>query len=206
MGNRTNQSSTLTGILSTNFSYLANDWLSVDGYDSNGNTTNSTKGVDTYDYENRLTVRTTGNTTIELLYDGDGNRVRKRVTVGTNVTTTWYVVDTKNLTGYAQVLEEHVKVNDGAVTLDRFYTVGLDLISQTLDSQPSWYGYDGHGSVRFLTDSNGTVTDTYDYDAYGNLIASTGTTSNRYRYTGEQWDEDLEFYYLRARYSNPATG
>lgn len=29
----------------------------------------------------------------------------------------------------------------------------------------SYYGYDGHGSVRFLTDSSGMVTDTDTYDA-----------------------------------------
>ena len=31
----------------------------------------------------------------------------------------------------------------------------------------SFYGYDGLGSVRLLTDALGTVTDTYDYDVLG---------------------------------------
>ncbi len=57
-----------------------------------------------------------------------------------------------------------------------------------------------------LTDANGVVTDTYDYDAFGNLIAATGTTPNRYLYSGEQYDADLALYYLRARYHNPVTG
>ena len=56
-----------------------------------------------------------------MVYDGDGNRVAK--TVG-GVTTN-YLVDDRNLTGYAQVLEEIV---GGAV--QRRYTYGLDLISQ----------------------------------------------------------------------------
>jgi YD repeat-containing protein len=34
----------------------------------------------------------------------------------------------------------------------------------------SYYLYDGHGSVRALADTSGNVTDTYDYDAFGNLI------------------------------------
>jgi RHS repeat-associated protein len=50
------------------------------------------------------------------------------------------------------------------------------------------------------------VTDTYSYDAFGNLLHSTGTTPNNYRYRGEQYDSDLGLYYLRARYYNPATG
>lgn len=50
------------------------------------------------------------------------------------------------------------------------------------------------------------VTDTYEYDAFGNKINSTGTTPNNYLYRGEQYDSDLGMYYLRARYYNPLTG
>jgi RHS repeat-associated protein len=70
----------------------------------------------------------------------------------------------------------------------------------------SFYGYDGSGSVRQLTDASGVVTDTYDYDAFGNKIGSTGMTPNNYLYRGEQYDPDLDLYYLRARYYNPSTG
>jgi RHS repeat-associated protein/prepilin-type processing-associated H-X9-DG protein len=62
------------------------------------------------------------------------------------------------------------------------------------------------GSVRFLTDLAGSITDTYDYDAFGNLISQTGATSNNYLYSGEQFDPDLGLYHLRARYHNPDTG
>jgi RHS repeat-associated protein len=65
---------------------------------------------------------------------------------------------------------------------------------------------DGHGSVRALTDTTGTVTDTYDYDAFGNLLHSTGTTPNNYLFSGEQFDPDLGLYYNRARYLNTSTG
>ena len=50
------------------------------------------------------------------------------------------------------------------------------------------------------------MTDTYEYDAFGNEVNSTGTTPNNYLYRGEQWDPDLGLYYLRARYYNPLTG
>src|SRR5208283_1119284 len=50
------------------------------------------------------------------------------------------------------------------------------------------------------------VTDTYDYDAFGNMIAQTGSTTNESRYCGEQWDSALQMYYLRARYYLPRTG
>ncbi len=43
---------------------------------------------------------------------------------------------------------------------------------------PSFYGYDGFGTVHQLTNSAGAVTDTYEYDAFGNKVNSTGTTPN----------------------------
>ena len=55
--------------------------------------------------------------------------------------------------------------------------------------------------------SHRAITDTYEYDAFGNLLnpASNGTPNN-YLYRGEQYDPDLSLYYLRARYYNPITG
>ena len=71
---------------------------------------------------------------------------------------------------------------------------------------PSFYGYDGHGSVRQLTNSSGTITDTYDYDAFGNLVSRAGNTPNNYLFGSEQYDPNLGFYYNRARYYSRAIG
>ncbi len=91
------------------------------------------------------------------------------------------------------------------------YVYSHDLISQTRPSAssgayPSFYHYDGLGSTRALTNDNATVTDTYTYDAFGNLLDKTGMTVNTYLYTGEFFDTQSGFYYLRARYLNPANG
>ena len=58
-----------------------------------------------------------------------------------------------------------------------------------------------------MTNLSGAVTDTYTYDVFGNLFnpTSTGTPSN-YLYRGEQYDQDLGLYYLRARNYNPLPG
>jgi RHS repeat-associated protein len=107
-------------------------------------------------------------------------------------------------------LQEHVSFNLQPATLNLVYTYGHTLISQDRLEGAVWrtsfYGVDGHNNVRYLTDLNGRVTDTYDYDAYGNLISRTGTTPNNYLFSGEQFDPDLGLYYLRARYHNPDTG
>jgi RHS repeat-associated protein len=74
------------------------------------------------------------------------------------------------------------------------------------DPVTSFYGFDGHGSVRYLTSPTGAVTDTYDYDAFGNLVSSTGTTPNNYLFAGEQFDPALWIYYNRARYYDQRQG
>ena len=44
------------------------------------------------------------------------------------------------------------------------------------------------------------------YDAFGILIASTGTTFNRFLYCGEEWDANLGMYNQRARWMEPGRG
>ncbi len=38
------------------------------------------------------------------------------------------------------------------------------------------------------------------------MISSTGNTANNYLYAGEQYDSNLDNYYLRARYYDPSVG
>jgi RHS repeat-associated protein len=203
VGNRMSANSTLPGINPIAGAYNADDEISSETYDANGNVIAT--GGKTYTYDSQNHMITANNGQVTMIYDGDGNRVSK--TVGG--VTTQYLVDDLNPTGYAQVVEEVV---NGAVT--RQYTYGLQRISQNLSPAvsgnstwtPSFYVYDGGGSVRQLTNSNGTVTDEYEYDAYGNSFTKSGTTPNNYLYRGEQYDQDLGLYYLRARYYNPNTG
>ena len=197
VGNRLNRNSSVAGLPSQTSTYDANDRLTSDTYDANGNTKVSTGGAYDYDFENRL-ITHTSSVASGFVYDGDGNRVAKTV----NGVTTNYLVDTNNHTGYAQVVEE---LQGGAVV--KQFTYGHDLISQRIvGSTLSFYCYDGHGSVRVLTDATASLTDAYDYDAFGNLIYRSGTTPNDYLYAGEQLDPNVGFYYLRARYMNPASG
>ncbi len=228
LGNRESRISTLPGVSSqTNLGYDARNRLESDDYDANGNTLWTTAETfpgelpvmpDRYDSHNRLIRRATDAGIVDLIYDGDGNRVGKIV----NGVATWYLVDTQNLTGYAQVLEElggpdnlTALASGEPLQLEVAYTYGLDLIAmdrREVDEfgNESWqfryYTYDGLGSVVALTDATGALTDRYTYDAFGLELETTGSTENAYRYTGEQYDADLCLYYLRARYFNPDSG
>jgi RHS repeat-associated protein len=209
VGNRTQKTSTLPGMPGTASSYNANDQLATDTYDAEGNTTASNGKGYVYDFENHLIQQGS----INIVYDGDGNRVSK--TIGG--TTISYLVDTQNPTGYAQVIQENYNFSGNPGTtfeITHSYVYGLERISErryyflnnVSTYSNAYYVYDGHRSVRALTDQTGTVTDTYDYDAFGNMIHSTGSTPNNYLFAGEQYDPDLNLYYNRARYLNVATG
>ena len=174
-------------------------------YDQSGNRISMEGGGKSanyvYDGDNRLvSAAVTENgivVTEEYQYDYNGNRI-SRTTDGNKV----YYLNETILGDYTQVLEEL----DASGNERCFYTRGSQLISQERDQNTSYFMTDGHGSVRQLTDSEGTVTDWYNYDPWGQIVSSEGETPNTYLYCGEQHDEATGYYYLRARYMDPATG
>lgn len=95
---------------------------------------------------------------------------------------------------------------DDSDSVTASYTYGDDLLSMMKSGEVWNYQYDGLGSTRSLTDSSGNESDTYTYDAFGSLLSETGSTENDYLYTGEQFDESLGHYYLRARYYDAEAG
>jgi RHS repeat-associated protein len=197
--NRVSRASGVSAVPSASYTYDGNDQLTTDSHDANGNTTSSAGHTYAYDFEDRLVSK--DGTAVTYQYNGDGDRVAK--TVGG--VTTQFLVDGLNPTGYLQVLEEVV---GGAVQTR--YTYGTSIISQTrnVSTTPvtSYYGSDAHGNITFLTDADGSVTDSYDYDAWGILVARTGTTPNSRLYAGEELDPDLGLFNLRARQYSPGTG
>jgi len=199
VGNRNSVVSSLGGVSSGTWSYNADDQRSSESYDANGNAQSVSGKLFGFNTQNELIEANSG--AVRMVYDALGNRVSKTA----NGVTTQYLVDDLSPTGVPQVIDE---LTNGVVT--RTYTYGLRRISEDQIVNKAWaasyFGYDGGGSVRQLTNSAGAITDTYNYDAFGNLITSTGSTPNNYLYRGEQWDSDLSLYYLRARYYNPMTG
>ena len=200
VGNRTSANSSLPGVQSVTLnSFNLDDWLSPETYDANGNTLTTGGKTFAYDSENHLVSMNGG--AVTMIYDAFGNRVSK--TVG-NVTTKYLVEDDVNPTGLPQVFEESVNG-----VLQRTYTYGLQRISENQQIRERGRPASTATTARKRTPVDqpaGGVTDTYDYDAFGNLLNSTGPTPNNYLYRGEQYDSDLGLYYLRARYYNPATG
>ncbi len=207
VGNRTQ--SIINGV-TTGYSYDDNDRLSQQGgetftYDDMGNTLTKTidSDITSYSYNAKQELTTADiteasvNTTSSYQYNIDGIRTSKTEDgISTN-----FLVDSNQ--SYAQVIAEIDDLN----TINVEYIYGDDLIGQDRQASGySYYLYDGLGSTRYLTDSLGTVTDSYDYDAFGSTLNQTGTTDNDYLFAGEQFDGALDNYYLRARYYDPGIG
>ena len=177
-------------------------------YDLNGNLVrvigSAHSALYEYNAENKLIKATVQNGSLvteeSYTYDYQGNRTSKTTHKSNGeFEYTKYLNDNSNLTNVLCELDENG-------TAKCVYTIGADLISQERDGRTSFYLYDGHGSVTAIVNESGVVTDTYCYDAFGNLISSTGSTVNNYCYCGEQFDSTTGLYYLRARYMDTSTG
>jgi len=79
-------------------------------------------------------------------------------------------------------------------------------LEQINGSTPLYYLHDQLSSTRALTNESGTVVDTYTYDAYGNLVGSTGSDTNPLGFAGAYSDAETGFLYLTNRYYDPSTG
>ncbi len=188
-----------------NYTYDNNDRVTKEGnidytYDNNGNMLTRKVGATTinyaYDYENRLiSVQGAGNN-IQHVYDPTGVRISSTI----NGVTKKYINDINN--GLTRVLEER----DGSGNLLASYIYGNSLISQYRGGALSCYHTDGLGSTRALTNATGAVTDTYNYDAFGNIINRTGSSTNNFLFAGEQFDSEANQYFLRARHYAPDMG
>ena len=63
----------------------------------------------------------------------------------------------------------------------------------------SFYQADGLGSLTSVSNTSGALASSYTYDSFGNLVASSGSLVNSFRYTGREFDAETSLYYYRAK-------
>jgi RHS repeat-associated protein len=165
---------------------------------------------------------------MSFAYDPDGIRISSLDEVDADAdgvfetrTMTEYLIDRRNDTGYAQVVEETVRdAGTQAVVKKVVYDIGRDVISQATfvpggpaAGQTAILHKDGGLSTRVVTDLQAAilaaagVQQVYHYDAYGNALGfdpAAAVTTVLYR--GEWFDSGLGMQYLRARWYEPALG
>jgi len=84
---------------------------------------------------------------------------------------------------------------------------GLDQpLAELRSTVTSYYEQDGLGSVSALSNSAGALANTYTYDSFGKLAASTGTLANPFQFTGREFDPETGIYQYRHRYYDPNGG
>ncbi|MCY2984883.1 MAG: Ig-like domain-containing protein [Planctomycetota bacterium] len=139
---------------------------------------------------------------------------------------TEYVIDRANMTGYEQTIIETVKNAAGQPTKRTTTTFGMDEITQTItaiapgtgqETQVSnvTFGHDGHGSVRALFVAAAALAQAVTYSSYGELLAihngsgvrlSNNSSLTNVLYNGESLDSQTGLYHFRARWYSTSSG
>jgi RHS repeat-associated protein len=170
-------------------------------YDYNGNTLTKVVGSNTttyaWDFENRMTSVTLPGSggTVSFKYDPFGRRIYKSSSSGTSV----FAYDGDNL------VEE---TNSSGTAVAR-YSDGLNIdepLAMLRGGATSFYHADGLGSVTSLSNTSGSIAQTYTFDSFGNQTGSSGSLTNSFRYTAREFDAETSLYYYRARYYDQGTG
>ena len=209
--NAGNRATMNVGGATTDYTYDANNRLLTAGdvrfgYDAGGNTLRKTNGSISgapvteyqYDFANNLTkiVYADGRKNY-FEYNGGGIRQSKR--------------DTTHAVRFIyNGIDVLFEIDPATQQTAAAYLQGIHGQSkQHRSNQDHWYLLDGLGSTRALTDTSQRVTDTYSYEAFGNIRSSTGTTPNPFQYVGTLGyyaDDDSGLMLLTERYYNPSIG
>jgi len=184
----------------TNYTYDGNNKMTVAGgdnftYDLNGNTIGrtGTSGTAswTYDYQDRMLTSTTPQGNASFVYNADGLRVRK--VEGVYAGNFLYDPFARLRAGGVRL---YAKCGDDWNMGVRFMMEGDSYYDPltAIKVGSAWYYplYDSLGSTRRLINASQTVTDTYSYDAFGNITSQSGSTYNPYKYVGSlgYWSGD----------------
>ena len=178
-------------------------------YDQNNRLISYNGQAVTYDMDGNMLSATLNGAQMSFVYDS-ANRL---ISAGQN-SYTYNVEDVRvrNLCGESETTYAYntngrlsqllVKTTDGVITK---YVYGIGLIGEETSGSFKTYHFDYRGSTAAITDINGNVTDTFEYDTYGNLVSRTGTSAVIFLYNGRDGvvTDSNGLIYMRARYYSP---
>ena len=152
----------------------------------------------TWEHGRELASMSDGSTTWSMTYNADGLRTKR-----TNGTKTY------NYTYYGGQLV-HMSV-DGS---DMYFSTSPDGVPMAVTYQGTQYLYvtNLQGDVTAILDTSGNTVVEYTYDAWGNILTTTGSMAstlgelNPLRYRGYVYDRETGLYYVSSRYYDPEIG
>ena len=149
-----------------------------------------------------------------VVADTAGTNTTERVLVSTEVQTYTYVYNGGSL--MQETITTTVTTDDGttttAQTLDFAYDASGLPMSVTCNGETYYYVTNLQGDVTDILDDAGTALVTYTYDAWGNILTTTGSLAstlgiaNPLCYRSYVYDAETGLYYLQSRYYNPEIG
>ncbi len=174
---------------------------SIDGQsltaDEIGNLLSDGTWTYTWQHGRQLAGMSKSGQTIAYGYDSDGKRITKTVN-GTAY-------------NYHYLGDQLVELTWGGNKLHFTYDSAGPL-SVNYNGTEYFYVKNAQGDVTGLVNASGTRVVTYTYDAWGNLLTTTGSMAttlgaqNPLRYRGYVYDTETGLYYLQSRYYNPGWG
>ena len=157
-----------------------------------GNRTRSIDHNNAYDQANRLTAFQSAPVSSSYAYIGDGLLTLSR-SQGASTNDVWNPASSLPL-----IVEEGTRsVINGPN--------GLPLEQVTSGGTRYYYHQDLIGSTLAISDSTGSMVQSYGYDPYGNLTSSIGSIANPFQFQGQFLDSASGLYYLRARFYDPVS-
>ena len=192
-------------LLSTQtFTYGKNGWgdvlTGINGTtvasDAIGNITNDGTWTFTWKNGRQLAAMENDSERWDFSYDASGMRTQR-----SNGNTTYkYTYEGTTLT----------QMTVGSNTLIFAYGVNGHPMGVKYNGTSYYYVTNAFGDVLAIVDNSGNELVAYRYDAWGNILSTTGSmastlgTYNPLRYRGYVYDQETGLYYLQSRYYNPA--
>ena len=190
-------------------------------YDKDGNMTQDGTWHYRYDGENRLKEmeKKDGTKTLQFAYDYLNRRVRKTVRNGTPAAAV--ASSTKFVwSGFQLTSELDAGTAQTGYSFLKSYLWGVDFSNASgaaggagallgVYQSDAWYhtAYDAMGNLTGYLNTSGTAVATYEYNAYGQIIASSGSaTSFAFGFATQYTDHESDLVYYGMRYFQPKHG
>nr|WP_255258216.1 RHS repeat protein [Bacillus toyonensis] len=167
-------------------------------YDANGNRTSDGKYTYTWNEADQLvavTKKGEGKPFATYKYDNENRRIEKNV--NGQVTRYFYDGDSINplyeTDGNGKVLRQYVYNKDGV------------RLAMKIQDQSVYYHYNPRGDVIAMTDKDGQIVASYEYDAWGNVLKSEAkgiAADNPFGYKEKIWINILKYTNLQQKITN----
>jgi RHS repeat-associated protein len=159
----------------------------------------------TYNAENRPVIFTNETTKVEMAYDYMGRRFEYKETVNGTLTRHERCLYRDYLQIAALDMLNGASVKH-SIVWDASERAATRPLALQIGANAYFYSFDQVKNVTELFDSTGSISATYDYSPFGQIVASTGAIANPITFSSEIYDSTLGLQYYNYRNLNTLDG